>query len=149
MKDRLAAVYLCRKRADATGSEEMLISQRSAVVRCAANSRLQVIEERVEHLGTGRGKRPELTVALESCQTRGALLLIGDFDRSRSDVAFPSQLAESGVAFVAPEAPDLDRADLGALLEQAQQAFSLRSKWVKASLAFAKARGVKLGGKGF
>lgn len=147
-ENRWAVVYLCRKRGGATGSEELLIAQRRAVIRYAAERSLQVIYERIEHLGTGRRKRPELTVALETCHARGALLLIADFDRNKNDVAFLSQLAEGGVDLVAPEAPGLNRADIGALLERAQQAFSLRSKWVKASLALAKARGVKLGGKG-
>jgi DNA invertase Pin-like site-specific DNA recombinase len=93
-----------------------------------------------------RGDRPKLAEALARCRATGATLLIAKLDRLGRSLHFISGLMESGVAFVAADAPDKDRFMLHVRAAFAEEEARKISERTKAALAAAKARGVKLGG---
>src|SRR4051794_41223702 len=80
------------------------------------------------------------------CRRTGGTLIIAKLDRLARNVAFVSNLMESGVEFTAVDFPQANRLTvhiLAAVAEHEAKAISLRTK---AALAAAKARGTKLGG---
>jgi DNA invertase Pin-like site-specific DNA recombinase len=97
--------------------------------------------------GTRKGNhRPGLQEALTLCRLHNASLLIAKLDRLARNVAFISNLKESGVKFIAvdqPQANDMTVYILAAVAQNEAEAISQRTK---AALAAAKAKGVVLGG---
>ena len=102
---------------------------------------------------TGKGstaldRRPQLRQALEACKKHKATLLIAKLDRLARNVHFVTGLIESGVDFVAADAPHANKTMI--------QLFAVMAEWerdqisvrTKAALAQAKARGVVLGAAG-
>lgn len=96
--------------------------------------------------GTRKGnKRPELARALATYRLERATLIIAKLDRLARNVAFVSNLMESGVDFVAADLPTANRLTihiLAAVAEAEAEAISTRTK---VALAAAKARGTRLG----
>jgi erythromycin esterase-like protein len=72
-------------------------------------------------------------------------LVIAKLDRLARNVAFISNLMESGVEFVAVDMPQANRFVVHILAAVAEQEAEAISKRAKAALAAAKARGTKLG----
>ncbi len=80
-----------------------LEAQREAVARHTARAGGATVAEHVE-VESGRKKdRPELAAALEACRALRATLVIARLDRLARNVAFVSNLMESGVEFVTVE----------------------------------------------
>ena len=95
-----------------------------------------------------RSDRPELMKALEACRRERATLVIAKLDRLARSVAFVANLMETGVEFVALDAPFANRLMvhiLAAFAEHERREISARTK---SALAAAKARGVTLGSHG-
>jgi DNA invertase Pin-like site-specific DNA recombinase len=93
-----------------------------------------------------RNDRPKLAEALRLCRLHGATLIIAKLDRLARNVAFISNLMESGVEFTAVDFPQANRLTvhiLAAVAEHEAKAISTRTR---DSLAAAKARGTRLGG---
>jgi DNA invertase Pin-like site-specific DNA recombinase len=93
-----------------------------------------------------RNDRPKLAEALRLCRLHGATLIIAKPDRLARNVAFISNLMESGVEFTAVDFPQANRLTvhiLAAVAEHEAKAISTRTR---DSLAAAKARGTRLGG---
>ena len=93
-----------------------------------------------------RADRPKLAEALKLCRLRGAALIIAKLDRLARNVAFVSNLMESGVDFVAVDFPQANRLTVHMLAAVAEHEAAMISQRTKAALAAAKARGRKLGG---
>ena len=96
--------------------------------------------------GTRKGERPKLQEALAACRLYGAKLVIAKMDRLARNVAFISNLMESGADFVAVDFPQANRLTvhiLAAVAEHEAEAISTRTR---EALAAAKARGVRIGG---
>jgi DNA invertase Pin-like site-specific DNA recombinase len=97
-----------------------------------------------------RSDRPELAKALAQARLTGATLLVAKLDRLARNVAFVSQLMESGVPFLACDNPHATRLTLHILAAVDEDERKRISDRTKAALGAAKARGVKLGGfRGF
>jgi hypothetical protein len=83
---------------------------------------------------------------LAACRIHGAKLIIARLDRLARNVAFVSNLMESGVDFEAVDFPQANRLTIHILAAVAEHEAKAISERTKAALAAAKRRGVKLGG---
>jgi DNA invertase Pin-like site-specific DNA recombinase len=101
--------------------------------------------EYVEVESGKKNDRPELQKALNHCRLAGATLCIAKLDRLGRNVHFISGLMESGVDFVAADAPDKDRFMLHVRAAFAEEEARKISERTKAALAAAKAKGTRLG----
>jgi DNA invertase Pin-like site-specific DNA recombinase len=84
--------------------------------------------------------------ALKECRLRRAKLIIAKLDRLARNVAFVSNLMESGVEFEAVDFPQANRLTIHIMAAIAEHEAKMISDRTKAALAEAKRRGVKLGG---
>lgn len=122
-----------------------LEAQRQAVIDrlCGGG---ELISEHTEIESGRRTDRPRLAEALAACRLHRATLIIAKLDRLARNVAFVSNIMDSGTEFEAVEFPQANRLTihiLAALAENEAQAISQRTR---AALAAAKARGIRLGG---
>lgn len=123
-------------------------AQRAAVEQYVDQSSGTLLQEFVE-VETGSGKaRPILVQSISLCRRAKATLLIAKLDRLARNVAFVSSLMESGIEFVAADAPYANRLMIHILAAFAEHERTLISERTKAALAAAKARGVGLGVNG-
>ena len=145
MKDTRFVTYL-RVSTDQQGRSGLgLEAQRTAVAAHVFSSGGRIVAEHVE-VESGRKKdRPELAAALEAARALRAVLLIAKLDRLARNVAFVSNLMESGVEFVAADMPTVNRLTVHILAAVAEEEARMISARTKAALAAAKARGVVLG----
>lgn len=123
-----------------------LEAQQEAVRSYLNGGNWQLVAEVVEVESGKRNDRPRLAEALRLCRVHGATLIIAKLDRLARNVAFISNLMESGVEFTAADFPQANRLTvhiLAAVAEHEAKAISTRTK---DALAAAKARGKKLGG---
>ena len=125
-----------------------LEAQRAAIEQYAARQDRKIISIYVE-TESGRLKdRPQLNAALAHCRKTKSTLLIAKLDRLARNVAFVSALMETGIEFVAVDAPFANRLMIHVLSAVAEWEREQISERTKAALAAAKARGVKLGQHG-
>ena len=125
-----------------------LEAQREAVARHISLQAGVLIAEQVEVESGSKSSRPVLQEAIKHCRKEKAVLVIAKLDRLARNVAFISSLMESGVEFVAVDAPYANKLMLhilAAFAEHEREQISIRTKQ---ALAAAKARGVKLGANG-
>jgi DNA invertase Pin-like site-specific DNA recombinase len=122
-----------------------LEAQRAAVEAHAATTGGRIVSEFVEVESGRRKDRPQLAAALAACRTTRATLVIAKLDRLARNVAFVSNLMESGVEFVAADMPAVNRLTVHILAAVAEEEARMISARTRAALAAAKARGVRLG----
>ena len=125
-----------------------LDAQREAVSGYLSHRDHEHIGEMVEVESGSKSSRPVLSEALATCKREKAILVIAKLDRLARNVAFISSLMETGVDFVAVDAPYANKLMLhilSAFAEHEREQISIRTK---AALAAAKARGVELGKNG-
>ena len=142
----LAFVTYLRVSTDQQGRSGLgLEAQRAAVAAHVHATGGRIVAEHVE-VESGRKKdRPQLAAALEASRALRAVLLIAKLDRLARNVAFVSNLMESGVEFVAADMPTVNRLTVHILAAVAEEEARMISARTKAALAAAKARGVVLG----
>jgi DNA invertase Pin-like site-specific DNA recombinase len=93
-----------------------------------------------------RKDRPQLAAALAQCRLQGATLIVAKLDRLARNVAFVSNLMESGCEFCAVDFPQANRFMIHLLAAVGEYEAKLISDRTKAALQSAKRRGVSLGG---
>src|SRR5216684_3800862 len=120
-------------------------AQRKAVNDYLDGGHWQLLAEHVEVESGKRGGRPQLTAALAHAKATGATIVIAKLDRLARNVAFISNLMESGVEFVAADMPMANRLTVHVLAAVAEHEREMISQRTTAALAAAKVRGVKLG----
>lgn len=125
-----------------------LEAQRAAIEQYAGHQGREIIEIYVEAESGRLRDRPQLNAALAHCRKAKATLLIAKLDRLARNVAFVSALMETGIEFVAVDAPFANKLMLHVLAAVAEWEREQISERTKAALAAAKARGVKLGTHG-
>jgi len=125
-----------------------LEAQQKAVRDYLNGGSWELVTEVVEVESGKNSDRPRLQEALTLCRLYGATLIIAKLDRLARNVAFISNLMESGVDFVAVDFPQANRLTVHILAAVAEHEREMISKRTKEALAAAKARGVKLGGTG-
>ena len=122
-----------------------LDAQRAAVERHIASAGGQLVGEFQEIESGKKNDRPEIASALAACRSQHATLIIAKLDRLARNVAFISNLMESGAEFIAADMPMANRLTVHVLAAVAEHEREMISQRTKAALAAAKARGVKLG----
>ena len=120
-------------------------AQRKAVTDYLDGGNWQLLAEHVEVESGKRSDRPQLLSALAHAKATGATIVIAKLDRLARNVAFISNLMESGVEFVAADMPMANRLTVHVLAAVAEHEREMISQRTKAALAAAKARGTKLG----
>src|SRR4051795_11943834 len=123
-----------------------LEAQRKAVTDFLDGGDWQLVAEAVEVESGKRSDRPKLQEALRLCRLHGATLIIAKLDRLARNVAFISNLMESGVDFVAVDFPQANRLTVHILAAVAEHEREMIATRTKAALAAAKAHGRRLGG---
>ena len=123
-----------------------LDAQKEAVRAHLNGGAWQLVAEVVEVESGKRNDRPKLAEALRLCRMHGATLIIAKLDRLARNVAFISNLMESGVEFTAVDFPQANRLTVHILAAVAEHEAAMISARTKAALSAAKARGTKLGG---
>ena len=106
-----------------------LEAQRAAVAGFLNGGEWTLLEEVLEVESGKRNDRPALASALKLCRKHRATLVIAKLDRLARNVAFISNLMESGVEFVAVDMPQANRFVvhiLAAVAEQEAEAISRR-----------------------
>jgi DNA invertase Pin-like site-specific DNA recombinase len=124
-----------------------LEAQRASVAGYLNGGDWALVQEVVEVESGKRNDRPALVDALRLCRKHRATLVIAKLDRLARNVAFISNLMESGVEFVAVDMPQANRFVVHILAAVAEHEAEAISKRTKAALAAAKARGTQLGGR--
>lgn len=123
-----------------------LDAQRKAVTDFLNGGAWELLAEFVEVESGKNDERPQLELALATCELSGATLVVAKLDRLSRNLAFLAKLQDSGSNFVAadmPEANELTIHIMAAVAQAERKAISTRTR---EALAAAKARGVRLGG---
>jgi DNA invertase Pin-like site-specific DNA recombinase len=123
-------------------------AQRTAVKQYLGQVGGTLLQEYVEIESGSSKARPVLVQSISLCRSSKAVLVIAKLDRLARNVAFVSSLMESGVEFVAVDAPYANRLMIHILAAFAEHERTLISERTKAALLAAKARGVQLGANG-
>ena len=123
-------------------------AQRATVADYVKRTDGTIIAEFVEVESGAKKARPVLVQSIAQARTEGATLLIAKLDRLGRNVAFVSSLMESGVEFVAADAPYANKLMLHILSAFAEHEREMISQRTRDALQAAKARGVCLGANG-
>jgi DNA invertase Pin-like site-specific DNA recombinase len=123
-----------------------LEAQQTAVRDYLNGGDWRLVAEVTEVESGKRSDRPKLAEALKLCRLHGATLIIAKLDRLARNVAFISNLMESGVEFHAVDLPQANRLTVHLMAAFAEHEAKMISERTKAALAAAKKHGVKLGG---
>jgi DNA invertase Pin-like site-specific DNA recombinase len=118
-----------------------LEAQRAAVREHLNGGTWQVVAEFTEIESGKNADRPKLAAALKECRLRRAKLIIAKLDRLARNVAFVSNLMESGVEFEAVDFPQANRLTIHIMAAIAEHEAKMISDRTKAALAAAKRRG--------
>jgi hypothetical protein len=112
-----------------------LDAQREAVERYLNGGNWQLVGEAIEIESGKRNDRPKLVEALRLCRIHKATLIIAKLDRLARNVAFISNLMESGVEFTAVDFPQANRLTVHILAAVAEHEAVMISQRTKAALA--------------
>jgi DNA invertase Pin-like site-specific DNA recombinase len=122
-----------------------LDAQRAAVGTYMESVQGTVLASLEETESGRKTDRPQLLAALDLCQRTKATLVIAKLDRLARNLSFISQLMDAGVEFVATDMPSANRLTIHIVSAIAEYERELISQRVKAALAAACARGVRVG----
>jgi DNA invertase Pin-like site-specific DNA recombinase len=123
-----------------------LEAQQSSIAEYTRSGNGTLCAEFTEVESGKRKDRPQLAAALAQCRLHGATLIVAKLDRLARNVAFVSNLMESGCEFCAVDFPQANRFMIHLLAAVGEYEAKLISDRTKAALQSAKRRGVKLGG---
>ena len=130
-----------------------LDAQRNNVLTYLNGGGWELVGEFTE-IETGKGanaleRRPQLRAALALCKAKGATLVLAKLDRLARNVHFVTGLIEAGVDFRVADMPEADKTMIQMYAVMSEWERDAISRRTKEALAQAKARGVKLGTKGY
>jgi DNA invertase Pin-like site-specific DNA recombinase len=140
-------VAYCRVSTDKQGRSGLGLEAQQAAIQAHLRPGDTLLQPPYVEVESGkRSDRPQLLAAIERCRRTGATLLIAKLDRLARNVAFISNLMESGVEFEAVDFPKANRLTVHILAAVAEHEAKMISDRTKAALAAAKRRGKQLGG---
>jgi len=120
--------------------------QRAAVEIYAAQTGSEIVADYCEaETTTGKREHPELKRAIVHARRTDARLVVANLDRLARNVAFLSELMESGIDFVAADNPTANRLTIHILAAVAEDEARRISERTRVALAVYKQRGGKLG----
>ncbi len=122
-----------------------LQAQRDAVMAHLGNVKGRLLAEFTEVESGKNDQRPELQRALMRAKVSGARLIIAKMDRLSRRAAFLLQLRDSGVRFVAADAPEADETVVGIMAVIAQRELKMIGQRTKDALVVARRRLAKDG----
>lgn len=143
MEDRKFISYL-RVSTDRQGKSGLGLEAQREAIRSYLRG-IPPLKEFIEIESGRKADRPQLRAALDACHSIGATLVIAKLDRLARNVAFISNLMESGVDFIACDFPQANRLTIHILAAVAEHEREMISARTREALKAAKARGVKLG----
>lgn len=118
-----------------------LDAQRKAIADYLNGGQWELVQEFLEvESGKRHENRPKLSAALEACKATGSKLLIAKIDRLARNVAFVSNLMESGVEFVAVDFPTANKLTVHILAAMAEHERERISERVREALKAWKVR---------
>lgn len=140
-------VAYCRVSTDKQGRSGLGLEAQQTAIQAHLRPGDTLIQPTYVEVESGkRSDRPQLLAAIERCRRTGAVLLIAKLDRLARNVAFISNLMESGVEFEAVDFPKANRLTVHILAAVAEHEAKMISERTRAALAAAKRRGKVLGG---
>jgi DNA invertase Pin-like site-specific DNA recombinase len=119
-------------------------AQRKSITDFLNGGNWELIAEYAEVESGKRSDRPALKKALDHCKRTKSTLVISKIDRLSRNIAFLSNLMESGVEFIATDNPHANKLTVQLMAVMAENEREAISKRTKEALAAAKDRGVKL-----
>lgn len=142
----ISYLRLAGKRGDL--AESAVDVQRAVIYGYLKESYWKVQREFVEIESGRRPPRPRLHEALELCRKSGCTLLIARLGRLSREAGFLQLLHQAGVRFVAVDMPEANETNVGVMALVAAAEQRAASRRIRAALAAAKERGVRLGNPG-
>ncbi len=122
-----------------------LEGQQEAVETFAEQNGAKIVTSYTEVESGRKSDRPQLAIAIGQSKLSGSTLVVAKLDRLARNVAFLSQLMDSGVDFVCTDNPHANRLTIHILAAVAEDEARRISERTKVALQAAKARGTKLG----
>lgn len=120
-------------------------AQEAAVVAFLSARDTHVIGEYREIESGRKSDRQQLAAAMQMCRITNSTLLIAKLDRLARNVAFISNLMESGIDFTAVDFPEMNKLTIHIMAAVAEHEAVMISERTKAALAARRARGLPLG----
>jgi DNA invertase Pin-like site-specific DNA recombinase len=129
----------------AQGDNYSLEGQQRAIEQHVTAQNGEIIGSFSEIESGANNDRPQLREAIHLAKAKRAVLVIAKLDRISRNASFLMQLQDSGVPFVCCDMPAADKFTVSILACVAQRERELIADRVRAGLAVAKLRGVRLG----
>jgi DNA invertase Pin-like site-specific DNA recombinase len=139
-------IYKRLSKEDRTKTQHGFDSQQRDIDFYLSGVEHEIVSTFQEFVSGGEDNKPELKKAMELCRTEGATLVVAKLDRLSRRVSQVAAYMEGEVKFKVAALPQADNFQLHLYSALAEQERTMIRQRVKAGLAAAKSKGVKLGG---
>lgn len=143
MEDNVYVAYL-RVSTQRQGSSGLGLQAQQEIIQKYLNGKTPIAEF-VEVESGRKSDRPKLHEALELCKKKKATLIVAKMDRLSRNVAFTSQLLDSGIEIVFCDFPRANRLVLTIIAAISEYEAGLIRQRTKAALQVKKEQGCQLG----
>ena len=143
MEETVYVAYL-RVSTQRQGTSGLGLQAQQEIIRKYLNGKTPIAEF-VEVESGRKSDRPKLHEALELCKKKKATLIVAKMDRLSRNVAFTSQLLDSGIEIVFCDFPKANRLVLTIISAISEYEASLIRQRTKAALQVKKEQGCQLG----
>ena len=138
--------YIAYYRTSTSKQQLGIVAQRNAVLNFITTDNSNKLIAEFEEKESGKNNnRKALVEAINECKKNNAKLIISKLDRLSRNISFIFQLKDSGVNFLALDAPNFNTLTLGIFASLAQSERELISQRTKDALRAKKMQGIVLG----